>query len=145
MYVGIFGDVIFSVGHLRTLTLSNFKGSTGAEWVEHLTNAVSNGRPSGGTWYDSTVELPNENMMYGSHIFAPASDGTNIPNNYTISKSQLPLFRLAPWLNFTRSYWCWLRDVVSAACFADAGNGGYCTSDTASSEAGVRPVAGLIG
>lgn len=34
MYVGIFGDVIFSVGHLRTLTLSNFKGSTGAEWVE---------------------------------------------------------------------------------------------------------------
>ena len=35
MYVGIFGDVIFSVGHLRTLTLSTFKGSTGAEWVEH--------------------------------------------------------------------------------------------------------------
>lgn len=112
---------------------------------EHLTNAVSNGRPSGGTWYDSTVELPNENMMYGSHIFAPASDGTDIPNNYTISKSQLPLFRLAPWLSFTRSYWCWLRDVVSAAYFADAGTGGGCSYDNASSEAGVRPVAGLIG
>lgn len=41
MYVGIFGDVIFSVGHLRTLTLSNFKGSTGAEWVEHM-QSVSN-------------------------------------------------------------------------------------------------------
>ena len=26
MYVGIFGDVIFSVGHLRVLTPSNFKG-----------------------------------------------------------------------------------------------------------------------
>lgn len=112
---------------------------------EHLTNAVSNGRPSGGTWYDSTVELPNENMMYGSHIFAPASDGTNIPNNYTISKSQLPLFRLAPWLSFTRSYWCWLRDVVSAACFANAANDGICSCYGASSEAGVRPVAGLIG
>ena len=112
---------------------------------EHLTNAVSNGRPSGGTWYDSTVELPNENMMYGSHIFAPASDGTNIPNNYTISKSQLPLFRLAPWLSFTRSYWCWLRDVVSAAYFADASNDGSCNDDNASNEAGVRPVAGLIG
>ena len=112
---------------------------------EHLTNAVSNGRPSGGTWYDSTVELPNENMMYGSHIFAPASDGTNIPNNYTISKSQLPLFRLAPWLSFTRSYWCWLRDVVSAACFAGASNTGYCSYFNASYEAGVRPVAGLIG
>lgn len=112
---------------------------------EHLTNAVSNGRPSGGTWYDSTVELPNENMMYGSHIFAPASDGTNIPNNYTISKSQLPLFRLAPWLSFTRSYWCWLRDVVSAAYFAGASGGGNCTCDNASVGAGVRPVAGLIG
>lgn len=112
---------------------------------EHLTNAVSNGRPSGGTWYDSTVELPNENMMYGSHIFAPASDGTNIPNNYTISKSQLPLFRLAPWLSFTRSYWCWLRDVVSAAYFASANNYGHCTYDGASAEGGVRPVAGLIG
>ena len=112
---------------------------------EHLTNAVSNGRPSGGTWYDSTVELPNENMMYGSHIFAPASDGTNIPDNYTISKSQLPLFRLAPWLSFTRSYWCWLRDVVSAGSFAGAGDNGYCHYDSASREAGVRPVAGLIG
>lgn len=112
---------------------------------EHLTNAVSNGRPSGGTWYDSTVELPNENMMYGSHIFAPASDGTNIPNNYTISKSQLPLFRLAPWLSFTRSYWCWLRDVVSAAYFAYAHGSGNCNCGIASGEAGVRPVAGLIG
>ena len=112
---------------------------------EHLTNAVSNGRPSGGTWYDSTVELPNENMMYGSHIFAPASDGTDIPNNYTISKSQLPLFRLAPWLSFTRSYWCWLRDVVSAAYFAGAGHYGNCHYNYASYEAGVRPVAGLIG
>lgn len=112
---------------------------------EHLTNAVSNGRPSGGTWYDSTVELPNENMVYGSRIFAPASDGTNIPNNYTISKSQLPLFRLAPWLSFTRSYWCWLRDVVSAAYFADASDNGHCNYNNASREAGVRPVAGLIG
>ena len=84
-------------------------------------------------------------MMYGSHIFAPASDGTNIPNNYTISKSQLPLFRLAPWLSFTRSCWCWLRDVVSAASFADASYYGRCSRLNASDEAGVRPVAGLIG
>ena len=83
--------------------------------------------------------------MYGSHIFAPASDGTDIPNNYTISKSQLPLFRLAPWLSFTRSYWCWLRDVVSAAYFASAASSGHCNCGIASNEAGVRPVAGLIG
>mgnify|MGYP000011090539 FL=1 len=35
MYVGVFGDVIFSVGHLRTLTPSNFKGKIGANWAEH--------------------------------------------------------------------------------------------------------------
>ena len=35
MYVGIFGDVIFSVGHLRVLTPSTFKGTTGANWAEH--------------------------------------------------------------------------------------------------------------
>ena len=35
MYVGVFGDVIFSVGHLRVLTLSNFKGKIEANWAEH--------------------------------------------------------------------------------------------------------------
>lgn len=35
MYVGIFGDVIFSVGHLRVLTPSNFKGKIEANWAEH--------------------------------------------------------------------------------------------------------------
>lgn len=35
MYVGIFGDVVFSVGHLRVLTPSNFKGKIEANWAEH--------------------------------------------------------------------------------------------------------------
>ena len=35
MYVGVFGDVVFSVGHLRVLTLSNFKGKIEANWAEH--------------------------------------------------------------------------------------------------------------
>lgn len=35
MYVGVFGDVIFSVGHQRVLTPSNFKGKIGANWAEH--------------------------------------------------------------------------------------------------------------
>ena len=144
------GDTACTTHHVVIIPRNHlFNSAFGSAHIlnhrEHLTNAVSNGRPSGGTWYDSTVELPNENMMYGSHIFAPASDGTNIPNNYTISKSQLPLFRLAPWLSFTRSYWCWLRDVVSAAYFADADNDGACNCNGASAEAGVRPVAGLIG
>lgn len=113
---------------------------THREW---LVNAVSNGKPSGGAWYDSTIELPNENMMYGSHIFAPASDGSTVPSNYTVCKAQLPLFQIAPQYSFTRSYWCWLRDVVSARCFAGAGNAGVAGYDNASGVGGVRPVGGI--
>lgn len=110
---------------------------------EWLVNAVSNGKPSGGAWFDSTIELPNENMMYGSHIFAPASDGSTIPQNYTVCKSQLPLFRLAPQYSFTHSYWCWLRDVFSATSFGHAGSDGAADYYSASRVGGVRPVGGI--
>ena len=110
---------------------------------EWLINAVSNGKPSGGGWFDSTIELPNENMMYGSHIFAPVSDGSTVPQNFTVCKSQLPLFRLAPQYSFTRSYWCWLRDVVSATIFGNAGNSGLSDCYGASDVKGVRPVGGI--
>lgn len=110
---------------------------------EGLVNAVSNGKPSGGGWFDSTIELPNENMMYGSHIFAPASDGSLLPHNYTVCKAQLPLFRLAPQYSFSRSCLCWLRDVVSATHFASAYNIGTAGCYYASKVSGVRPVGGI--
>ena len=110
---------------------------------EWLVNAVSNGLPSGGAWFDSTVELPNENMMYGSHIFAPASDGSTIPQNYTVCKAQLPLFQLAPQYSITRSYWCWLRDVVSATLFAGVDCFSGADRLSASAVSGVRPVGGI--
>lgn len=107
---------------------------------EHLTNAVTNGKPSGGTWCDSNVELMNENMVYGSHIFAPASDGSTVPNNYTTSRGQLALFHLEPrFIHANRDYWCWLRDVVSAMAFADVGHDGVAYYHNASVVAGVRP------
>ena len=80
----------------------------------------------------------NENMVYGSHIFAPASDGSTIPTNYTVEKSQLPLFQLAPHLISNRQ-WFWLRDVVSPASFAYVNSYGAASSTAASNEAGVRP------
>lgn len=107
---------------------------------EHLQNAVSNGKPSGGTWHDSTVDLMNEAMVYGTRHCTAVSDGSTVPNNYTIDKSQLPLFRYAPWfIHAQRAYWCWLRDVVSAADFAAVGTNGYCNYYSASGVIGVRP------
>lgn len=115
---------------------------------EYLVNAVTNGKPTGSDWYDSTVDLMNENMVYGGRQFSPMPDGTdpwNTCRNYTIDKSQLPLFRLAPWMSFVRDQWCWLRDVVSAAGFAHCNGYGYADCGNASNAYGVWPAVGLIG
>lgn len=104
----------------------------------YLVNAVTNGKPSGGAWFDGDVELMNECMVYGSHIFAPACDGSTIVTNYTTENSQLPLFRFAPHMISNR-VWFWLRDVVSSTYFASVGNGGGAYYSGASGGAGVRP------
>ena len=112
---------------------------------EFLVNAVTNGKPTGSDWYDSTVELMNENMVYGGRQFSPMPDGTdpwNTCQNYTIDKSQLSLFRYEPWLICNRQ-WYWLRDVVSAAGFASVNGSGLAHCNVASNARGVRPVAGI--
>lgn len=115
---------------------------------QYLVNAVTNGAPTGTDWYDSTVELMNENMVYGGRQFSPMPNGATDPwstcRNYTIDKSQLPLFHLAPWLICNRQ-WYWLRDVVSAATFASVNSNGFADCCYASVANGVRPVVGLIG
>jgi hypothetical protein len=105
---------------------------------EYLQNAVSNGRQSAGAWYDSTFELMNEHMVYGGKVFEATSDGTNIPNIYTIDKSQLPLFALEPSRITNRAAW-WLRSVVSAEYFAGVANTGNAYAYGASNSFGVRP------
>lgn len=105
---------------------------------EIFTNAVSNGKPSGNSWYDSTVDLMTEQNVYGSRFFAPAADGTTIPYQHAVDKSQYPLFAFRPDLISNRLDY-WLRDVVSAARFADVPAGGNATSANATLALGVRP------
>ena len=104
----------------------------------YLTNAVANGRASGGAWCDSEVDLMCEQMVYGSGIFSPVSDGSNVPTNYRVEKSQLPLFQHEPSRIDNRNEW-WLRDVITASGFADVDAYGRATSDGASFSLGVRP------
>lgn len=110
----------------------------------YLPNAVTNGYESAGAWVDSTIELMNELMVYGSNVFHNVMNGTNVPTNHTIDKAQLSLFRLDKSkivaLNDagSRISW-WLRDVVSASTFAYVINGGYAGSGNASYSGGVRP------
>lgn len=104
----------------------------------YLTNAVANGRASGGAWCDSEVDLMCEQMVYGSGIFSPVSDGSDVPANYRVEKSQLPLFQHEPSRICNRATW-WLRDVITASLFAGVGSDGGATCGTASYSRGVRP------
>ncbi|MBS6538591.1 MAG: hypothetical protein KH331_04410 [Subdoligranulum variabile] len=104
----------------------------------YLTNAVANGRASGGAWCDSEVDLMCEQMVYGSGIFSPVSDGSNVPANYRVEKSQLPLFQHEPSRICNRNNW-WLRDVITASGFADVNTDGLADYYYASNSFGVRP------
>lgn len=104
----------------------------------YLSNATSNGRASAGEWTDSTVDLMCEHMVYGSGIFSPVSDGSNVPNNYRVEKGQLPLFALEPSRICNRDTW-WLRDVITAAGFALVSGDGAASYGGASLSRGVRP------
>ena len=104
----------------------------------YLTNAVANGRASGGAWCDSEVDLMCEQMVYGSGIFSPVSDGSNVPSNYRVEKSQLPLFQHEPSRICNRAAW-WLRDVITASPFAGVNYNGNASYLDASNSLGVRP------
>lgn len=104
----------------------------------YLTNAVANGRASNGAWCDSEVDLMCEQMVYGSGIFSPVSDGSNVPANYRVEKSQLPLFQHEPSRICNRATW-WLRDVITASNFAYVNDNGSAGYSAASNSLGVRP------
>lgn len=104
----------------------------------YLSNATANGKASAGAWCDSEVDLMCEHMVYGNGVFSPVSDGTTVPNNYRVEKSQLPLFQHEPSRICNRADW-WLRDVISASYFAYVSDHGNALSYNASHSLGVRP------
>lgn len=128
-----------NLANAKTIVNAAFQGSV-LTHREHLCNAVANGKQSGGAWFDSSIELPSEIMMYGHIHFGNASDGNTIPNIYTPSKTQLALFMVCPRFITDRSHAQWLRDVVSSACFANVGDLGITHCHGASDSFGVRPV-----
>lgn len=84
-----------------------------------------------GEWVDVKVNIFNEAMMYGHAPFASSGRDT-----YDCNK-QIAAFRYGQ--NFTRNYWCWLRDVASATGFASAYADGEADCSGASGTGGVRP------
>ena len=137
------GGYVGSAMHTANLEQAKtiIKGAFSGHVLKHriyLTNAVANGRASGGAWCDSEVDLMCEQMVYGSGIFSPVSDGSNVPANYRVEKSQLPLFQHEPSRICNRATW-WLRDVITASHFALVDGDGSANCDSASNSRGVRP------
>lgn len=117
------------------------KGAFNGHILNHrivLTTSVENGIPSGTAWYDSDIDLMCEQMVYGSGIFSPVSNGVDIPKNYCVEKSQLPLFQHEPSRIASTSSW-WLRNVVSSTNYADVYLNGSSDNSRASTSYGVRP------
>lgn len=127
---------------MRTANLESAKTTVNAAFSGHvmshrvlICNGTSNGAPSGWAWYDSTVDLMSERMVYGA-----AAWGGFAGNGYQAASQdgQLPLFALRHDLIHTR-YDYWLQDVVSAAYFARVYYGGLASSASAGNSYGVRP------
>lgn len=121
----------------KTIIKSAFNGHVLNHRI-YLTTAVANGRVSNGAWYDSEVDLMCVQMVYGSSIFLPVSDGSDVPTNFRVEKSQLPLFQHEQSRIFIHELW-WLRDVISSSDFALIGTGGNADHYGASDSHGVRP------
>ena len=137
---GYTGSLMYTenLDQAKTLAASAF-GDLILTHREYLTNAVTDGHASAGAWFDSTLDLPNEIMMYGCHVYAAMNNGTVIPTNYTIGKTQLALFTVVPKLISNRATF-WLRDVVSSALFASVDAFGFTDCYFASYSDGVRPI-----
>lgn len=130
-----------NLANAKTTIKSAFSGHVLNHRV-YLVNAVANGAPSAGAWVDSEVDLMTERMVYGCPVHSPMTDGQKDPwsamHNYTVEKSQLPLFRHDQSRICNRNTW-WLRDVVSAASFAVVTDNGLAGYFTASLALGVCP------
>lgn len=110
-----------------------------------LTNASTNGQASGWSWYDCDVELPSEDMIYGSSPWGNSTYGGGSGYNVGINYGRIAGFESHPelinasWENY------WLRTICTASYFACVYNSGRSASDGAfTTWVGLRPYA-LIG
>lgn len=142
LYLAVMNDTSSTSGgyagsKMRTAGLDDAKNIINSAFgdlvVTHrdfFTNAVTDGRPSGGAWFDSTVELMNEIMVYGCHIRAAMGTGAIVPTNYTTAKKQLSIFRLNTTL-LNQKAGLWLRDIVSSNQFAHVSYSGAASAEIA--------------
>ena len=124
---------------------ANFFGSHVITHREMLTNASTDGQASGWSWYNCDVELPSEDMIYGSSPWGNSINGGGSGYNVGINYGRIAGFESHPELiNASRESY-WLRTIFTASHFAvvyAAGDSYYYAASATS--VGLRPYA-LIG
>lgn len=124
----------------KKIASQNF-GSLLKTHKEILCNAVnSNFYPSDYSYYESSVELMSEIMVYGNNVMSSSTSGNNIGSGLkTLSTTQLALFRLEPSYITKTMTGYWLRDTVGSGGFAYAQGYGMATYAMSTKSHGVRP------
>lgn len=126
-------------------TITSAFGSSVLPHREYLINTVTSGYPSNGAWADSTIDLMNELMVYGSNIYTPSGNGSINVKRYTNSNTQLALFMMAPAFivkpeGASERISFWLRDIANNTSFVRVSSYGAPQDSAASLEYGIRPV-----
>lgn len=139
---GYVGSELYKTGldKAKTIVTAAFGSGHVLTHRNYLHNAVTSGMPSGGAWYDSTVELMTEENVYGNKQWAASvrGDASGV-DFYNVDKAQYPGFAVAPSFQTVTYQWYWLRDVSSASCFAGAFGYGDADRAAASCVFGIRP------
>lgn len=143
-----YGSDLYTSGlnNAKNLIKNIFGESNILNHRETFTNAVNNnGVPIGSSWYDTTVNLMTENMVYGNKQFGMSiSDNSSVmPAIDNINYKQLSLFQLNPNLIPIGEVY-WLRD-LSKGYFCAVGGAGHSNFKVATDSYGVRPVFGVTG
>lgn len=127
----------------KEVIIADFENSHILTHRNYFANAITDNYESAGDWYDSTIDLMNEIMVYGSNILHNVQNGTNLPESRTIDICQLSLFKLdkSKIICYSGSSRCsyWLRDVVSSTQFASVNSYGFANYSGSSSSLNVRP------
>ena len=120
-------------GSSHILTHREILSNAESDTVASAAGAGWSGGSTGWDWYDVDVNLFNEPMVYGCHPFSSSRFDIGDCN------TQVAAMRHDKSLSFTRTYWCWLRAVVSSLYFAIADFAGIARCfDASYGDGGVR-------
>ena len=120
-------------GSSHILTHRELLSNAESDTIASAAGAGWSGGSTGWGWYDVDVNLFNEPMVYGTRLFS--SSAFDVGD----CSAQVAAMMHDKSLLFTRTYWCWLRAVVSSSRFADADyTGDAYYNDASFGDGGVR-------